>query len=88
MLHIEKIGTDRCYIQWLVEGLSVEEMNTIIDTESFSEQCDCLVNIMGNHDNDSYYGKNIAEGWRRGYGIYDIRHFGGHLIVTVGNSCD
>ena len=26
MLHIEKIGTDRCYTQWLVEGLSIEEM--------------------------------------------------------------
>lgn len=88
MLHIEKIGTDRCYTQWLVEGLSIEEMNTILNTESFSEQCDCLVNIMGNHDNDSSYGKNIAEGWRRGYGIYGIRHFGGHLIVTVGTSCD
>ena len=88
MLHIEKIGTDRCFTQWLVEGLSIDEMNTILNMETTNEEYDALVAIMGKHDNDSSYGKNIAEGWRNGYGIYGIRHFGGHLIVTVGSSCD
>ena len=88
MLHIEKIGTDRCFTQWLVEGLSIDEMNIILNAESTDAEYDSLVAIMGQHDNDSSYGKTIAEGWRNGYGIYGIRHFGEHLIVTVGSSCD
>ena len=88
MLHIEKMGSDRTFTQWLVEGLSIQEMNTILNAESTDAEYDALVEVMGKHDNDSSYGKNIAEGWRRGYGIYGIRHFGRHLIVTVGSSCD
>lgn len=85
MLHIEKSSSDRCFDTFIVEGLSVEEMNTILNA---NDDRDALVMIMAKHDNDSSYGKNIAEAWRNGYGIYGIRHFGGHLIVTVGTSCD
>ena len=89
MLHIEKSSSDRCYDTFIVEGLSVEEMNKIINArDNGADERAALVEVMSKHDNDSSYGKNIAEGWKNGYGIYEIRHFGGHLIVTVGNSCD
>jgi len=89
-LHIEKVGSDRCFDMFLVEGLSVDEMNQILNAPTYGNGCreDMLVEVMSKHDNDSSYGKNIAEGWRCGYGIYSIRHVGGHLIITVGNSCD
>lgn len=85
MLHIEKISSDRCFDHYCVEGLSVKEMNEILDAP---DRRDALVDVMGRHKNDSAYGKNIAEAWRCGYGIYSIRHVGGHLFVEVGNSCD
>ena len=89
MLHIEKSSSDRCFNTFIVEGLSVEEMNTILNARgNEKDERDVLVEVMSKHDNDSSYGKSIAEGWRNGYGIYGIRHFGEHLIVTVGNSCD
>lgn len=89
MLHIEKTHSDRYYNHFCVEGLSVSEMNEILDAgQNGKDQRDVLVEVMGRHDNDSSYGKNIAEAWRCGYGIYDIRHVGGHLFVQVGNSCD
>lgn len=89
MLHIEKSSSDRCFNTFIVEGLSVDEMNKILTArDNGVDERDALVEVMSKHDNDSSYGKNIAEGWRNGYGIYGIRHFGGHLIVTVGNSCD
>lgn len=89
MLHIEKSNSDRCFNTFIVEGLSVDEMNKILNArDNGADERDALVEVMRKHDNDSSYGKNIAGGWRNGYGIYGIRHFGGHLIVTVGNSCD
>ena len=89
MLHIEKSSSDRYYNTFIVEGLSVEEMNKILNArDNGADERDALVEVMSKHDNDSSYGKNIAEGWKNGYGIYGIRHFGGNLIVTVGNSCD
>lgn len=89
MLHIEKSSSDRCFNTFIVEGLSVDEMNKILNArDNGADERDALVEVMRKHDNDSSYGKNIAEGWRNGYGIYGIRHFRGHLIVTVGNSCD
>lgn len=86
-LHIEKQysypGTDT----FLIEGLSVKEMNTILDAGSFDSQRDALADILDNHEND-FRNANLGTCWRCGYGIYGIRHFGGHLLVTVGNSCD
>ena len=88
-LHIEKVASDRCFNHFIVEGLSVAEMTEIMSAEkNGKDRRDVLVDVMNRHENDSSYGKNIAEGWRCGYGIYSIRHFGGHLIVEVGNSCD
>lgn len=89
MLHIEKTGSDRCFDHYSVEGLSVEEMNEILNARhNGKDDRDVLVDVMSRHENDSWYGKNIASGWRWGYGIYSIRHIGGHLLVEVGNSCD
>ena len=87
-LHIEKVSGDRYFDTIIIEGLSVEEMNQILHPENGKDNRDALVEIMSKHDNDSTYGKNIAEAWRCGYGIYSIRHFGEHLLIQVGNSCD
>ena len=89
MLHIEKAYSDNVFNTFIVEGLSVEETKEILTArENGKDQRDVLVDVMSRHENDSDYGQNIAEGWRCGYGIYDIRHFGGHLLVEVGKSCD
>ena len=88
-LHIEKTSSDRLYAYYTVEGLSVEEIKQITEArKDGKDDRDVLVEVMGKHDNDSWYGKNIADAWRWGYGIYSIRHFGGNLLVEVGNSCD
>ena len=88
-LHVEKVSSDRTFNTFIVEGLSVEEMDSVLNARlNGKDDRDMLVEVMSKYDNDSSYGRNIAEGWRYGYGIYGIRHFGGHLIVTVGNSCD
>lgn len=89
MLHIEKTSSDRCFNTFAVEGLSVEEINEILNARhNGKDDRNVLVDVMSRHDNDSSYGKNIAEGWRCGYGIYHIGHVGGTLLVEVGNSCD
>lgn len=89
MLHIEKSYSDNYFDTYCVEGLSVKEMNEVLTArDNGLDERDILVKVMGKHDNDSWYGKNIAEGWRCGYGIYSIRHVGGHLFVQVGNHCD
>ena len=88
-LHIEKTSSDRCFDYYSIEGLSVEEIKQITEAHlQGKDDRDVLVEVMSKHDNDSRYGKNIAEGWRNGYGIYHIGHIGGHLLVEVGNSCD
>lgn len=87
-LHIELHYRDPTYSTYLVSGLTPKEMDSVIDALSFEEQRDTLVKLLNSHDNDLKHGKNIGTVWMCGYGIYDIRHFGGHLLVKVGNSCD
>ena len=89
-LHIESTGHDRYYDYITIEGLSVEEMNYILegDGDTSKRRDDRLVEVMSKYNNDSTYGKNIAEAWRWGYGIYSIRHCGQHLYIQVGNNCD
>ena len=89
MLHIEKTYSDRCFDTFLIEGLDPLEIKKITEARhNGKDDRDVLVEVMSQHENDSSYGQNIAEAWRNGYGIYSIRHFGGHLLVEVGNSCD
>lgn len=88
-LHIVKTGSDRWYDYYSVEGLSVDEIKQITEAHlNGKDSRDVLVEVMSKYDNDSSYGKNIAEGWKCGYGIYHIGHVGGHLLVEVGNSCE
>ena len=88
-LHIEKEFSERYFDTYSIEGLSVEEIDKILTArDNGKDERDVLVEVMDQHDNDSWYGKNIASGWRCGYGIYSIRHIGGHLLVRVGNNCD
>ena len=86
-LHIEESSHEKHFVTMCVEGLSVSEMNEIIDMDSFEEKCDALCRVMGKHENDSKIGRNIANVWYRGNGIYSIRHVGGHLFVRIGKNC-
>ena len=87
-LHIEKTCSSCGMDTFLINGLSVAEMNKILDPDlTGGEQRDVLAEILDKHTND-YRNGNLGSCWRQGYGIYSIRHFGGHLIVDVGNSCD
>ena len=69
---------DWIYDTYSIEGLSVEEMNEILDRRQ-----DALVEILTRHGYP-----DTATAWKDGYGIYGIKHFGGHLLVQVGKSCD
>ena len=88
-LHIEKEYSEPYFDTYSILGLSVKEMDDILTAHTKGKDGrDVFVDIMNKHENDSKYGNNIAEAWRCGYGIYSIRHFGSHLLVKVGNSCD
>ena len=82
-LKIEKQYSDRTFTTMLIEGFSPEEMNEILNPKEHKSRDDALCNMMERHGCG-----NTAECWKCGYGIYGIRHFGGHLIVKIGNSCD
>lgn len=87
-LHIEKSYSGCGIDTFLINGLSIEETNRILNArEQGKDDRDVLAEILDAHEND-YRNGNIGTCWRYGYGIYSIRHFGGHLIVEVGNSCD
>lgn len=88
-LHIEKAYSEPYFDTYIVDGLSVDEMSSVLYAHrDGKDDRDVLVEVMSKHPNDSSYGQNIAEGWKCGYGIYSIRHFGGSLLVKVGNNCD
>ena len=87
-LHIEKSYSYSGIDTFLIEGLSVAETNRILNAkDQDKDDRDVLAEILDEHDND-YRNGNLGTCWRWGYGIFSIRHFGGHLIVEVGNSCD
>ena len=69
---------DKRYTTLCVDGLSVDEMNQILNVSH-----DSLGEIMKNHGHGQMYME-----WKYGWGIYGIRHVGGHLFVMVGNNCD
>lgn len=86
-LHIEKQYSSSGMTTYIVEGLSVDEMDEILNAPDFDSKRSALSKILDSHDNDMS-NANLGTCWYCGYGIYEIRHFGGHLIVSVGNSCD
>ena len=82
-LKIELSDSDRTFSTYIVEGLSVEEMNRIFNPQDDgTRQDDRLQEILNSHN------PGLGDSWRWGYGIYSVKHFGGHLLVKVGNSCD
>ena len=88
-LHIEKSYSGCGMDTFLITGLSVEETDRILNAaDEGKDRRDVLAEILDAHPNDYRGGEKIGTAWRCGYGIYSIRHFGGHLIVEVGNSCD
>ena len=76
-LTIKKEFGDRVYDTMCIDGLTVEEMNEVLSDH------DKLGDIMESHGLGDTYSC-----WHNGYGIYGIRHVGGHLFVKIGNSCD
>ena len=82
-LQIQETAHDRTFSTYMVNGLSVAEMNRIFNPQDDdSRQDDRLAEILNKHN------PGLGDIWRYGYGIYSIRHVGGHLLVQVGNSCD
>lgn len=82
-LNIEVMSKNRTFTDFIVEGLSVEEMNWILDPQNDgTTREDRLVETLNKHN------PTLGTSWSCGYGIYGINHFGGHLIVKVGNTCD
>lgn len=87
-LHIEKSYSGCGMDTFLITGLSVKETDDILNASANGkDNRDVMAEILDAHEND-YRNGNLGTCWRCGYGIYSIRHFGGHLIVEVGNSCD
>ena len=82
-LHIEESSREKHFKTMCIEGLSVNEMNEILDLDSFEDMCNALVRVMGQHENDSDLGRNVARIWMNRNGIYSIRHVGGHLFVRI-----
>ena len=81
-LKVELQYSDSTYNTYLIEGLSVKEQNTILNSDSFSEMKSILADILDE------YKPGLGTRWHNGYGIYGINHFGGNLLVKVGRSCD
>ena len=87
-LHIQREFANPGMNTFSVYGLSVPEMNKILYAETFEDQRDILAELLDEHENDYQPGHSLGTSWRNGYGIYGIRHVGGHLFVSVGSSCD
>lgn len=77
-LKIEDAYRDRTFTTKIIEGFSPDEVSKIL-----AEGDDALCDLLEKH---GY--KESASAWHNGYGIYGIRHCGGHLLVQIGNSCD
>ena len=77
-LTIEEAFRDRCYTTYIINGFSPDEVSKILDGGR-----EVLCNLLVKH---GY--ANTAITWHNGYGIYEIRHCGGHLLVKTGSSCD
>ena len=87
-LHVERHLSYSGMNSFIIEGLTPDEMNSILDAPGFEQKRERLVELLDKHENDFQSGHSLGTCWGCGYGIYGIRHFGGHLIVDVGNSCD
>ena len=83
-LKIEVTSKDRYWETLMISGLSVKDMKYILDGNGDGKKMDDrLCETMNRITNSTMY-----DAWRYGYGIYSVRHVGGHLLVQVGNNCD
>ena len=80
-LKIEKVFSDNHFDTVMITGLTVDEMNFILDPHSKCPQRH-LQEVMNAHNG------NLGDIWRYKNGIHSIRHVGGHLLVQIGNNCD
>ena len=87
-LHIERHMSYNGMNEYLISGLTPKDMDSILDSKTWDEQRNRLVKLLDEYDNDYQPGHTLGTCWGCGYGIYDIRHFGGHLIVETGSTCD
>ena len=76
-MKIEQVSKDRTFTTLCLSELTPEEVDSVVHDH------DALADVMEKHGNGSTY-----DCWHNGYGIYSIRHFGGNLLVEIGNSCD
>ena len=76
-LKIERVSKDWVFTTLCISGLSVDEMNEILNRH------DALGEVMEKHGMGDTYTY-----WKCGFGIYSINHCGGDLFVQIGNSCD
>lgn len=82
-LEIEVSSRDKTFTNYLVRGLTVEEMNMIFDPQDTNNsRTDMAADIIEQHN------PGLGKQWKCGYGIWDVKHFGEYLLVQVGNSCD
>ena len=86
-LHIERHMSYNGMNEYLIQGFTPDEMDSILNADTWDGRRDRLVELLNGHENDMF-GGNLGTRWLCGYGIYGIRHFGGHLIVEVGSGCD
>ena len=87
-LHIELQFSDRTYNTFLIEGMTIRDQNRVLNSDSWEEMRSTLIELLDEYDNDYQPGHSLGTCWGCGYGIYGINHFGGHLLVKVGKSCD
>lgn len=73
-LKIEKQFSNKETDTYLIYGLSVQEMNELLDSNGKWEIA--FERILNHHGCD-------GTAWRQ-KGLYGIKHFGGHLLVMVG----
>ena len=77
-LTVEESAKDRWYTTLCITGMTVDEINYILTGREKA-----LGEVM-----EKYGEGNMFSVWSCGYGIYSIRHVGGHLFVMIGNNCD
>ncbi|MBP5442264.1 MAG: hypothetical protein J6Y60_03405 [Treponema sp.] len=76
-MKIEEVSKDRTFTTMCLSELTPDEVDMVVQDH------DALADVMEKHGAGNTY-----TCWKCGYGIYSIRHFGGNILVMIGNSCD
>lgn len=75
-LTLEIASQDKTYTTICITGLSVGEMNDVLGNGNTALQTVMEKNNAG----------DVYERWENEFGIYSIRHVGGHLFVMIGRA--